>query len=422
MSRSSITKIVMLTNDRKIDRRILLQAQSLREAGYEVVIIAMVDDATVYEPQNVIAIQNDKGKKFGEDIYFRIYKKIRDKISRYPFLQKRLREISWVAFWLKCCIKEKKILAQLPQEIFFNTLFFEKALSEAGDIYVAHDLPMLSTAAACAKASGAKLLYDSHELYPEQQLGYFEKKIWSALEKKYIKSPHQVITVNTSIANEMARRYQIKAPHVIYNAEQLPASPPSSLRLFHDYFKLTPTKQILLFQGGFSSDRNLLNLVLAMREVRNKNVCLIMLGDGYYLSTLKRIVAKYQLDQRVFFHPMVSQKELLNYTQSADIGIIPYQATCMNNYLCTPNKLFEFIIAGLPILANDLPEIRNIVANQEIGLVAQLNSSSRIAYAIDAIFNDQVTLDKYKQKLAHARLEFNWQNEAKKIINIYQSL
>ena len=48
-------------------------------------------------------------------------------------------------------------------------------------------------------------------------------------------------------------------------------------------------------------------------------------------------------------------------------AVVPYQATCLNNFICTPNKMFEYIAAGLPILANDLPEMRKFIAGYDIG-------------------------------------------------------
>jgi glycosyltransferase involved in cell wall biosynthesis len=87
----------------------------------------------------------------------------------------------------------------------------------------------------------------------------------------------------------------------------------------------------------------------------------------------------------VLFHDAVRQRDLLRYTASADVGIIPYPAIDVNTTLCTPNKLFEFLVAGVPILANDLPELRRFVLGSNAGLTHPMNSPTEIAAAIDAM-------------------------------------
>ena len=226
---------------------------------------------------------------------------------------------------------------------------------------------MLPVATEIALRCGAKLVYDSHELYCEQELSKREKQCWQRIEKKYIQYCDSVITVNPSIASELERLYDIKSVNVIYNAVSC-SNQPRKLRLYHAVFALPPERKILLFQGGLSSGRHLESLIIAMRFVHNPVVDLVVMGDGQLRKKLELIANLNGVKQKVYFHPAVAPDKLLDYTQSADAGIIPYQPTCLNNYYCTPNKLFEFIAAGIPILASDLPEIRNIVTRNSIGL------------------------------------------------------
>jgi glycosyltransferase involved in cell wall biosynthesis len=132
------------------------------------------------------------------------------------------------------------------------------------------------------------------------------------------------------------------------------------IKLLSD-FGLPVDKRIVLLQGGLSAGRNLEVLVDAMHYVKDPSVVLVVLGDGLLLRSLQKMAQQEGLAGRVYFHAAVPQNELLELTAAADAGVIPYQATCLNNHYCTPNKLFEFIAAGLPILATDLPEIRRLV-------------------------------------------------------------
>jgi len=113
------------------------------------------------------------------------------------------------------------------------------------------------------------------------------------------------------------------------------------------------------------------------------------------------------LNRRIFFHEPVPVQHLLPYTASADAGIIPYPNLGLNKYYCTPNKLFEFIVAGLPILANDLPELNRFVAQQGIGMNLPMNSPEDIARAIDVFFSSD--LAKFWAKAQQNAPHYTWQ-------------
>jgi len=102
--------------------------------------------------------------------------------------------------------------------------------------------------------------------------------------------------------------------------------------------------------------------------------------------------------------------------------VIPYQPTCLNNLYCTPNKLFEFIAAGLPILASDLPEIRTIVSGHGIGQLADLSSTDTIARAIDEFFADPARLEAWRGAVLRVRQFLNWDVEGAKVVQLYESL
>jgi glycosyltransferase involved in cell wall biosynthesis len=151
-------------------------------------------------------------------------------------------------------------------------------------------------------------------------------------------------------------------------------------------------------------------------------VVLVVLGDGLLLSYLQKIAQKKELRGRVYFHAAVPQNELLALTAAADVGIIPYQATCLNNLYCTPNKLFEFIAAGLPILATDLPEIRRLVEGQQIGIVGDTSSPQKLAVLMDDFFSEKQRFTTWKAHVSVVRHLICWEQEEKKLLEIYGAL
>lgn len=399
--------VVMLTADRQIDRRILLQADSLEAAGWQVTIIAMPLDTPAVDDHRVVRIGSTAdGVARRENLVLDAYRWVRAHLPMNGALMRLLKRVAWRFF--------------VDQESFYTRLFHSTASRYHPSVFVAHDLPMLAMAKQLAQGCGAKLVYDSHELYCEQEFSTQEKRKWADIEARHIGACDAVITVNQSIAQELERRYGIAQVAVILNAERTASAGPRS-RVFHQLFSLKHDAQVLLLQGGLSAGRNLEALVDAMALVQNRSVVLVVLGDGLLLRQLQSRAQRQGGGQRVFFHAAVPQNELQAFTVAADAGVIPYQATCLNNYYCTPNKLFEFIAAGLPMLASDLPEMRRFVHGNQIGMVGDLGGAGKIASLIDDFFGDAQRLALWTDNVAAVRARICWETEEAKLVNIYQA-
>jgi glycosyltransferase involved in cell wall biosynthesis len=112
---------------------------------------------------------------------------------------------------------------------------------------------------------------------------------------------------------------------------------------------------------------------------------------------------------------------LVFWSAAADVGIIPYQPIDLNHRLCSPNKLFEFIAARLPILANDLPFLKQIVEGEGFGIVRQLNTPENIAYGINEIFdNSKGYIDLARRNMAEKGARYEWPSQAEKLMEIYR--
>ncbi len=399
--------LVMLTADRQIDRRILQGADSLEAVGWQVTIIAMPLDAKADDDRRVVRIGSDTAKAKRENRVLDAYRWVRGQLPMNGRLMRWMKRLAWRYL--------------VDQESFYSKLFYSTASQYSPRVFVANDLPMLPVAKQLAEACGARLVYDSHELYSEQEFSGREKRRWAEIEAKYIGACNVLITVNQSIATELERRYSVSDVKVIYNAERTRQTPAVSRR-FHEAFGLSADKKIVLLQGGLSAGRNLEGLVVAMRYVQNPVVVLVVLGDGLLLHSLQKMAQQEGLKERVYFHAAVPQNELLALTAAADAGVIPYQATCLNNYYCTPNKLFEFIAAGLPILATDLPEIRKMVQELKIGLVGDTGSPQKLAALMDDFFSDEQRFAFWKARVSVARQLICWEQEEKKLVEIYEAL
>ncbi len=391
--------ITMLVADSLIDRRVLDQARTLNGMGAEVTVIAGPKMPRHPNP--------------AEEIYpdVRIVRLNTARTVRVPrFDDPKLPEV----------------LRRNWMEMFkLHAHFVEAALAHPASVYVAHDLPQLSAAAVAASYAGAYLVYDAHELYPERQFFPIET-IYQLreVEERLFPLVDHFITVNTSIANVMASRYPIKVPQVVLNCpdmhgRSLPVAPDPNLR---SRLGLPSDQRILMFQGNFNINRNLVELVTAMRLVTREDVVLVCMGSGGLQEQMQAEARRLNLlGSRVFFHPKVAQHELLACTAAADVGIIPYPHIDLNTYFCTPNKLFEFIVAGLPILANDSPELNRFVGGQGIGLNHPMRTPADIAAAIDACFG-HAEFATWRTQVQSLSARYTWGAESATLMQGYISL
>ena len=309
----------------------------------------------------------------------------------------------------------------LEEFYWLHPHYLHSAMEEDADYIMCCDLPVLPTAVYVSKNKNIPLIYDAHELYPEQAIFEKEKReFYTQVETEFIKYPDLVITVNISIAKEMAKRYNIKEPKVILNA--LDAQTNFDVNKKYDYFReklpIKDTQKIVLFQGGYSPNRNLHLLVQSAKYIENKDVVIVLMGFGDYEKELQQIAKDDKtLSKKVFFFPAVDQSVLLEYSASADVGIIPYPHIDLNSYYCTPNKLFEFIQAGLPMIANDSPELNRFIQENKIGYSKKIETEKDIANMIDTYFEQSID---YKSNILKVRDKISWSVEEKKFVEMME--
>lgn len=397
--------VVMFAMDRIIDRRIVLAAEMLMSRGLTVRLLAPANGAPRDEPKWIQRIDDRAPGVHGAGL--RIYRFVRD---RFPLLRKVLRWFAWQAI-------------RRPEHAFVS--LFALALENAvARVYIAHDLPMLPVAVAARCLHGGKILFDSHELYPEQEFSTWEKRLWGDVERRYIREADAIVTVNLSIAREVSRRHGITEPTVVQNAERYQQVRSSCDRKrLRAKLNIPVDATVFLYQGGLTLSRNIETLVDAFGRVRDKNAILVVLGDGPALLPLQRRALSVGAMNRILFHPAVPQAELLDMTSGADFGVIPYRANCLNTELCTPNKLFEFIMARVPIVATNLPELRRIVAGYGIGIVGNTDDAERFAGLIEEALKVSVARRREWQiSLEAAACELCWEREGEHYFSVVRDL
>ncbi len=281
-----------------------------------------------------------------------------------------------------------------------------------------HDLDALWPAARVAQQLRAPLVYDSHELWTEQSslLGRpHVRAFWRLLERRLIRTADHTITVSQPIADELQRRYRLRAVGVIRNL------PPYRAPLAGDPLRpalgLAPSRPVVLYQGGFLTENGLAEVIAAAPGFGD--AALVLLGDGPDEDRLRRLVAQAGLEQRVLFHPRVPFAALHAYTCAADVGLCLIKGTCRSFAYSLPNKLFEYLMAGLPVLASDLPEMGRVVTEAQVGLVVDPLDPQQVAHGVRALLADPGQRARWRLAALAAARRFCWEEEAHQLLALY---
>jgi glycosyltransferase involved in cell wall biosynthesis len=299
--------------------------------------------------------------------------------------------------------------------------FRAAALRLPAHIYHASDLYVLGAMHAAARRHGAALVYDARELYAHVSATTGRPWVswgWQQVEGRFIRHAHLVLTVSDSIADHLARQYRIPPPLVLYNTPPLQAVARTSL--LRDWLGITPGMVLVLHQGQLRAQRGCERLVAAMPSV--ERAVLVFLGDGPLRPTLEQQARQLQVQDRVRFLDPVSPDALLPVTASADIGVTLLEDTCLNHRYALPNKLFEYLMAGLPVLASDLPELRRVVTGYGVGCVVDPQDAQALATALQAIVDDAGARSQWSRNIPAALHAYGWEQTAPRFIERYRKL
>lgn len=300
----------------------------------------------------------------------------------------------------------------------YNLRLFFHLLTVNTDLLVSNDLDTLLPNFLISRLRRIPLVYDSHEYYtetPELVNRPFVQRIWKTIERRIFPKLKDVITVNESIARLYEEEYNVKV-NVVRNIPRLVEIHSTETR---SSLGLPVDKHIVLMQGaGINIQRGAEEAVEAMQYLTD--CVLLIIGGGDVLDLLKEKVRELNLQDKVFFIPKQSYKRLREYTSKADIGLTIDKDTNLNYRFSLPNKLFDFIHSGLPVLASRLPEISRIIERYNLGNFIDNHDPQHISEKIKSMLADSSKMEEYKANALIAARELNWQNEEKVLINIYR--
>lgn len=327
------------------------------------------------------------------DLYTKNFKKVTGDISIFPLERKKPTSKFYFNFARTLCSQLRNGRA---------------------DIYFAEDIYTLPFAAYYARKNKGKLIYNSRELYAFLG-GHAKKKHLSFLlrtiEKIFIKKCNLVLTTGELDTQFLEKMYSISNVITVRN---IPAysRPDNSIDLRKE-LNIPEDKVILLYQGVLLKGRGIQKVFKALQRI--DNAVFLILGEGEQRAGFGKLAEELGVADKVIYYGMVPHSKLVNYSAAADAGIALIENISLSYYYALPNKLFEYIMAGVPVISSTLPQMKKIVDDYGVGITANAENEEDVYIAVRDFIADREAMKVYKENCLNAAKELNWQMEFEKL-------
>ena len=310
----------------------------------------------------------------------------------------------------------KNLLVQILKyfELMYRITFFYR--NKDIKVINVHSIALLPIGVFLKYLFKAQLIYDAHELETEvNDLKGLRQRLAKFVEKTLIKKCDLIFVVSENIADWYSKVYDIQRPLVIKNVPRLTHI--KKTNHFKENLRIRDDSIIVLYQGGLSKGRGVDLLLEAFKKRIDDKVVIVFMGYGQLEEQIKIVTKK---RNNIFYHQAVAPEIVLEYTSSADLGIHMIQNTCLNHYFCLPNKLFEYAMAGLPVIISNMKEMRELVEFYDMGIIVEEESVNALNDAIDTILRSD--LEQMKQNARRCAKENSWEVQELKMIKGYMSI
>jgi glycosyltransferase involved in cell wall biosynthesis len=297
----------------------------------------------------------------------------------------------------------------------YNLQLFIRLMFLKSDLLVANDLDTLPAVFLVSRIRRISLVYDCHEYFtevPELTGRRGVQKIWEWLESAMVPHLQYAYTVSSAIAAAYQKKYGITMK-VIRN---LPfrrdlITKPSDLQE-------KERDKIIIYQGSLNMGRGLEQVIRAIQYTHN--IRLIIIGKGDVENKLKQLALSLGLMDRITFSGRISPERLFDYTVQADLGISLEEDLGLNYRFSLPNKVFDYIQAGVPVLVSNLPEVKALVEKYDVGMVNYAGNAEDLGGLFTEMTGNDEKRRVWKANLKIAAAELCWENEEGKLVDIYR--
>lgn len=370
--------VSIVTNYFEFDNRVLKEALSLKKNGFDPHVVALHKEGIEeYETVKGIPVHRIKlrTKNWPKSSFFQFFKYI-EFVFKVAFKY-------WKFNYIHC-----NDLDTLPIGVFVKVFMNWKT----------------------------KVVYDAHEYEVERNgMSARGRKISKIVEKALIRKANAVITVSNGIADEYVRLYQIPKPVVLFNCPHLYNVEKEDI--FRNKFNISSETKIFLYQGILGINRGIEILLNTFSKLDANKYAIVFMGYGHFEDEITKASRKHK---NIYFHQAVDMDVLPRYTSSADYGFYLIVNVCLSYYLAVGNKLFEYFIAHVPVISYDLHDVSPIIENNNIGLILKDESEEGLIKLINNIETFSKTIK--PENFSIVNKEYNWENQEKKLVKLYESL
>lgn len=281
------------------------------------------------------------------------------------------------------------------------------------DVIQCHSISSLPLGILFKLLRGASVVYDAHELETEKhgwnKLAKGIGKIFECFAMLFVDS---MLVVSQSIMDWYSIRYPRKKIYLVRNAPVRKAGAIVESDILKTKFKISENEVLFIYQGMLSEARNVGLLLNVFCKVKTGNH-IVFMGFG---DLEDRVIECSKEYSNIHFHEAVKQNEVLKYTASADIGFSILDNSCLNHYYCLPNKLFEYIVSGLPVIVSNFPDMAKMVSELKCGWES-IPQENELVELINKISKKDV--DTMKNSLKIVGNKVGWYNEESKLLSAY---
>jgi glycosyltransferase involved in cell wall biosynthesis len=393
---------MIVWNEFHNDARVLKEAETLQAAGYQVTVHALHTPGITKERETLAS---------GVNVV---------RVARSPFWKWRKRKQRRNQFKNDPVgkISSKNQVLRLFARLWTHFGLLWAMVKAKPDLIHGHDVNTLPTAWLASVLTRSPLIYDAHEISTDRE-GYASfRNLVGWVERRLMPKAAGLITTTDTRAKFFARANGITRPLVLQNRPRF-VSVESSQRIRIE-LELKESWPIVLYQGGLQQGRGLERLVDSAAQV--SGAYFVFIGGGRLESILKERTYSLGLEDRVHFIPTVALADLPSYTASADIGVQPIENTCLNHFSTDSNKLFEYMMAGLPVVATNLPEIRKLVREHELGILVTPGNTAELVSAIKSLVDNRELRQIIGRNSSKASEQVNWEEQEKTLVSLYKDV
>ncbi len=278
-----------------------------------------------------------------------------------------------------------------------------------------HDIDALLVGVILKLYSRCQLIFDAHELQSEQwnksQNPFVRRILTRSAELILIRFVDHLITVSQSILNWYIHRHAHLNGILVRNVPTA-SFKCSSSNFLRDQFKISQDELVFIYLGVLDASRGLLALLNAFSNANVKHH-IVFMGSGDFESEIKNAE---RLQKNIHYHPPVPFSEVLSVANSADVGISFIPSSCLNFEYCLPNKVFEYILSGLPVVSSNLTEIKHLLTDYQAGWIVDDEEGLRKFLLTIGIENVKAVSCGLRERSK----ELTWENEARGLISFYE--